>query len=402
MLTRFRASLTAAGRLRCLAAALLLTALPGHADEDKDISATDARGSDEFGIVESLTEPSAHWLWVMDPNYIAMPDGRATLFDADSGRMLGMISTGFSFNAFNFSAGGAEIYSAESYYARHTRGARTDVVTIYDPLDLVPVGEIEIPGKRASTISRLYNSALTDDGRYLAVFNLTPARSLSIVDVRARRFVGEIDTPGCVMAFPAGPARFMSLCEGGTLMLSELNADGSLRAQAISPRFFDPVADPLLEHAVRDGGHWLFVSVEGYLQPVDLRGAKPRMEERWSLVAEEERAASWRPGGVQLLALHRAAGALYVLMHQGDFFSYEEPGTEVWVFDLKRRVRTARFPLEEQAHSIAVSQDEQPLLYALRRNSADVDIYDARSGKLRRTLSEVGISPMLIQTPPVP
>ncbi|NNL99827.1 MAG: amine dehydrogenase, partial [Gammaproteobacteria bacterium] len=312
------------------------------AQQDKDQSAADARASDEFGVIESLGTPSPHWIWVIDPNFIAMPDGRATLFDADSGSMLGTVSTGFSFNAFNFSATGGEIYSAETYYARHTRGARTDVVTIYDPIDLVPVSEIEIPAKRASTITRLYNTALTDDGRYLAVFNLTPARSLSIVDVRARRFVGEIDTPGCVMAYPAGPARFMSLCEGGTLLLSELNADGTLGGQRASPKFFDPVKDPILEHAVRDGDQWLFVSVEAYLQPVDLRSAQPQFGERWSLVGAEERAAQWRPGGIQVMDLHTAGARLYVLMHQGDFFSYEEPGTEVWVFDVQRRVRTAR------------------------------------------------------------
>ena len=55
---------------------------------------------DELGLISTLPQqPSAHWIWVSDMVWIAMTDGRATLIDADTGTMLGMLSTGYSFNS---------------------------------------------------------------------------------------------------------------------------------------------------------------------------------------------------------------------------------------------------------------------------------------------------------------
>ena len=133
---------------------------------------------DATGKTEQLPEkPAAHWVWVLDAALSSMPDGRAYLFDADSGASLGSLNTGYSFVAFALPRAYDGIYSAETYYSRHTRGVRTDVVSVYDPVTLSPGFEIALPAKRASTIPRLNDSALTDDDRFMAVFNLTPATS---------------------------------------------------------------------------------------------------------------------------------------------------------------------------------------------------------------------------------
>ena len=42
---------------------------------------------------------TAHWLWLNDFAFPHLTDGRAYLIDADQGRMLGVLSTGFSFIA---------------------------------------------------------------------------------------------------------------------------------------------------------------------------------------------------------------------------------------------------------------------------------------------------------------
>lgn len=56
----------------------------------------------------------------------------ATLFDADTQQMLGMISTGIGANAFEIDRSAGVLRTAETYLSRHTRGDRTDVISTYD------------------------------------------------------------------------------------------------------------------------------------------------------------------------------------------------------------------------------------------------------------------------------
>ena len=102
--------------------------------------------ADPDEIIERLPErPGPHWLWVSDLNFAGFPDGRAHLLDGDTGRYLGMLNTGIWFISLTLPAGYQEIYAAETYYSRHARGTRTDVVTIYDPATLAPKAEVPIP-----------------------------------------------------------------------------------------------------------------------------------------------------------------------------------------------------------------------------------------------------------------
>ena len=61
-------------------------------------SAGAAAETDSVGKVESLpAQPGRHWVWVYDAVFDFMSAGRASLVDADSGRFLGMVNTGYSF-----------------------------------------------------------------------------------------------------------------------------------------------------------------------------------------------------------------------------------------------------------------------------------------------------------------
>ena len=66
-----------------------------------------------------------------------------------------------------------EIYVPATYYSRGTHGTRTDVVEIYDPTNLAWQGEVVIPPKRATNAVALAHAALSDDDRFLAIFNWT-------------------------------------------------------------------------------------------------------------------------------------------------------------------------------------------------------------------------------------
>src|SRR5207244_2002293 len=81
-----------------------------------------------------------------------------------------------------------------------------------DAATLRPLDEIEIPAERAEYFPGVAANALSDDGRFMAVFNLTPRTSVSIVDVKARRFTAHVETPGCSLVYAAGARRFLMLC----------------------------------------------------------------------------------------------------------------------------------------------------------------------------------------------
>jgi methylamine dehydrogenase heavy chain len=380
-------------------------------------------------VGRSLTLPERvgpHWFWVTD---IVLH--RTALFDADAGELLGTINAGTAGVGFVifplFAANQREIYVPETYFSRGVRGDRTDVVTVYDGRTLQPAAEIPLPPKRAEYFPGNAANALSDDGRFLAVFNLTPMASLSIVDVQARRFVGEVSTPGCSLVYAAGPRRFFMLCANGAALTVDLDEQGAATVARTEP-FFDAQKDPLTEKAVRRGNQWLFVSFDGLIQPIDVSGPKLQIGERWPLFDDAARRDAWRIGGAQHLAVHGRSGRLYALVHQGAVDTHKEPGREVWVWDATTHARLLRIPVVSPgasflgaqggmdpaswsrwaldrmvpntgANSILVTQDEQPVLVVAATVPPTITIHDAMTGSVRREIPEVGVALSLLFAP---
>jgi len=384
------------------------------------------------GKVTTLpARPGPHWFWLSD---ILLH--RTALFDADTGELLGTLSAGTAGVGFViaplFAPDHREVYLPETFYSRGVRGDRTDVVTVYDASTLQPLDEIGIPPRRAEYFPGNAANALSDDGRFAAVFNLTPVTSLSIVDVKARRFTTEVPTPGCSLVYAAGPRRFLMLCANGAALTVALDDTGQAAHVERTEPFFDPQKDPVTEKAVRRGNEWLFVSFEGVVHPVDMSGETPRFGETWSLVDDAGRRASWRIGGAQHLAVHAASGRLYALMHQGGPDTHKDAGTEIWVYDLGTHRRVQRIPVvnplagfvgEQLAQSgrrraarftdwllpkvlpnpgverILVTQDEHPVLVSSASIPPTLTIHDAITGAVVRHISEPGLAGSLLFTP---
>ena len=87
------------------------------------------------------------------------------LFDGDSYRRLGQIDAGFT-PGFNLSPDGTTSVIATTYFARGSRGARTDVVEFTDNTTLAPAGEIVLPPKRAMTLPNYFSVAYSADGHF--------------------------------------------------------------------------------------------------------------------------------------------------------------------------------------------------------------------------------------------
>jgi len=409
--------------LRCPGPALaVLLALLGSAQAAGELPV------EPVGRVESLRAPlSPHLVWASDALL-----GRIALADLESGDLLGVIDGGYGITAPLFARSRPEIYLPETHYSRGSRGERSDVVTVYDALSLAPLAEVAIPPRRAMNQLPAANEALSDDDRFALVFNMTPASSVSVVDLARRAFAAEIATPGCGLVYAAGARRFVSPCADGSLLVVTLDEAGREAGKARTRPFFDPRSDPVTEKAVRRGDEWLFVSFEGRLHAVDVSGPEPRFAEAWDLVGAEDRAQGWRIGGQQHLAVHAASGRLYALVHQGGPDTHKEPGKELWVYDLGQRRRVQRIELRSPGITylgesidpgarlvwplgalfewvlslagfdtglVAVTQDERPLLVTASDFSGSLAVHDALSGDFLRRLAPGNMTTLALQVP---
>ena len=296
-----------------------------------------AQTFDVFGRSEVLGEPESDWIFI---DY--------SLVDVVDNRFLGLIGVANTNEgaAIDFSPDGSSLFVLESFRPRGHRGERTDTLTVFDTGTLGVTGEVVIPPKRALMLAIAGATAVSDNDRFLAVFNMTPATSVSVVDLERLEFVGEIQTPGCSLVFAAGELRFVMLCANGGVLTVTVDENGHEVSRIRTEGFFDPLTDPVREGGVRFGGELLFVSFNGIVHSLDISGPEPRFGDTWSLLTQEDRAGNWRISGRQHLSIHHQTGRLYSLVRRS-----EEPlddpadadGTEIWVYALQSRERLQRF-----------------------------------------------------------
>ena len=354
----------------------------------------------EHLTVERLPARSPHWVYVFDESFDNEIDMRVYLYDGDSYRRLGQIGAGF-YSSVNLSPDGGTTAVASTYFARGSRGARTDVVEFTDNTTLTVTHEIPLPSKRALSATSLFNLAYSADGHLLYAAYMTPAASFGVLDPAAGTTLGEIDTAGCVAVIPSGHYRVSSLCESGRLLTVTLDGQGREAARAMSEPFFDADKDPVFVQGIPTARGDAFLSVLGEVHEINLSGAQPEFTAPWSLVSAAEK-GHWRPGAYQVGAIHRELGRLYVPMHEGGEGTHKDGGTEIWVYDLASHRRLARWPLKVHGLSrviaVQVSQDPAPILFAATETS-QMAVLDALTGQVRHIEKHVAQSPWMLINP---
>jgi methylamine dehydrogenase heavy chain len=273
------------------------------------------------------------------------------------------------------------------------------VVEIHDSETLELKAEIEIPPKHAQAIP--YRGMLTtsNDGRFLYIQNATPATSVSVVDLQQKKFVSEIQTPGCWSIHPwAEGYRFSAICGDGTLQTIKLDDSGKQIARSRSAKFFDPDKDPIFIHPERLGEQRYFVSFHSNVYSVKLAGDEPTFEAPWSLLDAKDKKQGWRPGGYQMTAVHRASGVMFVGLHDHGYEgSHKNPAKEIWAFDLATKKRIARMPASS-AVALVASQGDDARLFSLDGEKNAIDIRAIKPGypKVDR-IEGVGETPMVME-----
>lgn len=389
--TATRTATRAASLAATLAATVAALAAVGASTQASAAASPYAQPLPLEAIPASAALPATYpdsWMLVHDFNFNSIIDGRAAIVDvmAADTNLKGQIPVP-QFGTVVAATKRAEIYTGDTYYSRLTRGERTDVVTIWDKATLAPKGEIALPGNKRGQMVTIKNGfQLVNDEKWLLVFGFTPGASVYVVDLEARKVLNEVSIPGCSMMYPTGQRSFSTLCADGTLSTITLDAAAQATATVTTPQPVNDLDhDPLFMMPAMVGRTAWFVTFKGQLHGFDLSGDAARDLGTFSLGTAPGAAPEWRPGGWQVISSDKA-GRLYVLMNpNGRDGSHKDGGSEVWVMDPVKRVLRQRIPLSTPGVSIEATQQAQPRLVVARADGV-LDVYDAASGKLERSL----------------
>ena len=317
--------------------------------------------------VRELGPMQPHWVFLISPAGLDSEEvTKIDVVDGDSLQILGMLTGGLLSTA-TLSPDHNSIFMADTFYSRGSRGDRTDVITVYDAKRLAPAREIAIPPKRQQHIPPDSSAlAVTPDGRFLLVANLTQSTSISIVDIKAGKTLGEIETPGCTGALVSGQRQFQSICGDGAMLTVDFDDNGKATRLKRSPApFFDPEKDPVFIVPAVLGKTAFFVSYHGMVHPVDWSADPVKPDEPWSLVDDKERKEGWRPGGFQPLASYAHGKLIFVLMHRGGEWTHKKAGAEVWIYNAAQKRRVDKIILPRPGNSVYVTQDRDPRMFVV-------------------------------------
>jgi methylamine dehydrogenase heavy chain len=331
------------------------------------------------------TYPST-WIFAHDFNFDSIIDGRVAVIDvgSDVKNLKGQIRAAQFANMVQGDRRG-ELYVAETFYSRMTRGERTDVLTIYDPATLRQTGEVVLPAKRYQVVTEPNAFQLTGDETRALVFNFTPAASVTVVDLVGRKVLNEITLPGCSLVYPFGRQDFFTLCANGGLSAFRLDERGAVAVRKDVEPFNDIDHDAMFMIPARVGDTYYFATFGGHVRPIAGAGDEAKVLPAFSLLDARDEAEHWRPAGWQILTADDA-GRLYVLMQKGAVEgSHKDGGTRVSIVDPQSHARLGDITLRVQSASIEVTHGEEPLLVAATV-TGELDVYDVKTGKLLRTL----------------
>jgi methylamine dehydrogenase heavy chain len=343
--------------------------------------------------VLQLPPVSPHWVATMTPLAGSIMVTPIVLIDGDTQKVIGNISGGLA-AMFAASPDHKYFYTADTYYSRGTQGDRTDVLTIYDATHLTRIGEIPLSNKRQLAMADPSSMAVTPDGRFALLLNLTPATSVTAVDLQNKKVAGEIQTPGCSEVLILGNREFASVCADGSMLTTTFDDSAKTTSQKRTAKpFFDVEKDPVFQLPAIIDKTGYFVSYHGMVYPMDLGSGPARPGSAWSMLSDQEKRDGWRPGGWQPVAGYAPGHLIFVLMHRGSEWTQKMAGPEVWAYDVNDHKRVFRIPLPLASNAIRVSQDANPLLFALVTSESKLQVLSALKGRYMGTVNEVSLHP---------
>jgi len=343
---------------------------------------------DDTQVIEGFDR---HWVTINRGNTVFLVNARL-------GEVAGTM------NVSNFSPAMAphmdigRIYSYGSYYSRGRYGDRTDVMLIFDPSTALPVGEVALPELPAGIGHPGMMGRIND--RFVGIWNVTPASTVTIVDLENEEAVGIVGMPSCSGIYPEA-AGWVSVCGDGTALYTELDASGEVTRRIQSRPFFDQRTDPVYDYSVPAADGWMFMSFEGLLRKVKVNTESMAVEvtEAFEINPKNDGIAdvnnytppnddNWRIGGRQPFAYHDGEALLATLMHAGGGQeTARQRGSEVWIYNMRTGNRGFRLDMGDgvTANGVLFTPGDDPLL--LLDTNEGLQVREPTTGRLLHTLS---------------
>ncbi len=351
------ARLSAAIRLGSAAtlAAMALATTPAQA-------APGSTEPEESGV-RTLEAPKASWVFIQ--RGFVLPG--TAVYDTATGKYVAQVETPL-LGDMAIDPEGKHYYVAETTWTRRLHGTRQDFISVYDASTLKLEGDIDIPG-RILVGGREHNFIVSDDAKTAYVYNFSPVSTVNIVDLAKRKFVRSFELPGCADLILNPGVGLAALCSDGSM--ASINLAGGKTEITRTEPFFSATADPVFDNVQYDKakGEVVMMTYTGLIYTAKL-GAKPTVGTPFSI---QEAAGlrkgdtkpldvNWYPGGGQPMALHRASGHLYVLMHAGEYWTHKDGGKEIWDVDLAKHKVVKRMSVSGDPGAINVTQGASPML----------------------------------------
>jgi methylamine dehydrogenase heavy chain len=292
--------------------------------------------------------------------------GSILVFNASNLSLKGSMPVGSS-GQMALSRDGKRAFAASIFMKRYVYGDLEDVLQVFDVATLSLITEIQLPPKLALVDPLQPLLVESADGRYILVQNATPASSVTVVDMRAGRVVGEIPTPGCFGIYPALVGnRFSTICGDGTFASYTLKADGTSAERSQSAKIFDADTDAIFVPFQRVGSELVFVSFTGNLYRLDDTESIVRLVDKRSITAGIT--GDWRPGGAQVIAYNTPNKVLFIGMHpHGKEGSHKVPAKEIWAYSFDSMKVLYRSPVDD-IWALTVTDTSIPIVYASKHD----------------------------------
>lgn len=384
------------------AMAALLAPQPASAQQTEgqreaaEAAARLAAGTEDEPIIETAPKPDNRRVYVLDPAHFAVVTQQFVL-NGDTGEVLGMTDGGFLTHPL-VADDGSFFAHVSTVYSRVARGKRTDYVEVFDPETFQPVKDIELPQDARFLIGTYqWMNALTPDNSRLLFYQFSPSPSVGIVDLEQGKFDRWAEVHDCYHIFPVSRDVFYQHCRNGSLARVDISGE---QPQITNSEVFHTEEEFVINHPAYSmkTGRLVWPTYTGKIYQADLTEAEAKFREPIEALTDQEKADGWRPGGWQQVAYHRKSDRIFLLVDQRDQWKHKTPSRYMLVINAATGERVAKFELGHEIDSINVSQDDDPLLYALSTGTSTLHIYNASTGEELRSVDQLGRGPQIILT----
>lgn len=368
------------------AAALMATTYPALADI-----------AIEQQTIEVAPASDAKRVYVTDPGHFQMTSQVFTI-DGKTSKMLGMVDAG-KLPHVMVGDKGKFMAVANTWYDRIARGNRDDYIEVFDTSTHEVTADIDIPEGRFLTGVFPHMATLSTDDKHMLFQQFSPVPAVGLVDLENNKFVKMIDTPDCYHLFPAPDQNVYMHCRDGSLLQISYDAEGNSKQKHSKVFHAEDEYLSNMPYYSDVTNKLVWPDYEGQIFQAELTASGAKFKKPFDIFTDKEKAENWRPGGWQLITVHDKTNELYLLADQRAEWTHKSPSRYVFVVDANTGKRLRRIELKHEIDSIAVSQDDEPYLFALSAGDKAMYTFDAKTGKQVGEIGSLGRYPHILTLP---